>query len=197
MLLTKAAVIRPVGPGGGTCVGTGVGTKIGSTPMDRSRKAHQHDSANGSGDGCAAMLPPAAYACVVADLSNFSPKPRPQSNPTVLIVRLDGLGDCAMTLPLLDQLRQGFAKARIVVLTQPAAEPLFQHSTAVDEVPVSAVPFAAATQAGIRSHCGPPVLLAGAPGPFLRYRYQPTLGSRRFSGYLPLWLDARTDHSGL
>lgn len=70
----------------------------------------------------------------------FRRKPRDQEVRAVLIIRLDGLGDCVMTLPLLHQLRQGFPRAHLVVLTQPAAEPLFRCSGATDEVLVLRAP---------------------------------------------------------
>ena len=53
---------------------------------------------------------------------------------SILVVRPDGLGDCILTLPLLDSLRHCFSSARITVLTTPMAAPLFAASPAVDRV---------------------------------------------------------------
>ncbi len=52
---------------------------------------------------------------------------------SILLVRLDGLGDCVLTLPLLDALRQRYPAARLTVLTTPMAAPVFASlGSAVD-----------------------------------------------------------------
>ena len=52
----------------------------------------------------------------------------------ILVVRLDGIGDCVLTLPLLDALRQRYPSSRITVLVSPAARTLFEGHPSVDEV---------------------------------------------------------------
>ena len=54
--------------------------------------------------------------------------------PRILVVRLDGIGDCVLTLPLLDALRHRFPASRITVLVSPAAQTLFEGHPSVDEV---------------------------------------------------------------
>jgi len=53
---------------------------------------------------------------------------------SILLTRLDGLGDCVMTLPLLDQLNYQFPEARITVVTLSPAKPIFEASPSVHEV---------------------------------------------------------------
>jgi ADP-heptose:LPS heptosyltransferase len=53
---------------------------------------------------------------------------------SILLVRLDGLGDCVLTLPLVDALRACFPAARLTVLTTPMAAPIFASLAAVDDV---------------------------------------------------------------
>ncbi len=64
----------------------------------------------------------------------FRRKARSGTSPAILVVRLDGLGDCIMTLPLLRQLRQRFPDAHLTVVTQPIAAELFRDLAGVDEV---------------------------------------------------------------
>ena len=64
----------------------------------------------------------------------FRRNKRETQSPAILVVRLDGLGDSVLTLPLLDQLRQSFPGGRISVLSSPAAAALLQGYPAVDEV---------------------------------------------------------------
>jgi ADP-heptose:LPS heptosyltransferase len=52
----------------------------------------------------------------------------------ILLVRLDGLGDCVLTLPLVDALRRCFPSARLTVLTTPMAATIFASLAAVDDV---------------------------------------------------------------
>jgi heptosyltransferase-2 len=52
----------------------------------------------------------------------------------ILVVRLDGLGDCILTLPLLDELRLRFPSAHISLLTSPAAAALLEGHPSIDEV---------------------------------------------------------------
>lgn len=52
----------------------------------------------------------------------------------ILLVRLDGIGDCVLTLPLLDALRQRYPTSRITVLVSAAARTLFEGNPSVDEV---------------------------------------------------------------
>ncbi len=53
---------------------------------------------------------------------------------SILLVRLDGLGDCVLTLPLVDALRGCFPAARLTVLTTSMAAPIFASLGSVDEV---------------------------------------------------------------
>jgi heptosyltransferase-2 len=52
----------------------------------------------------------------------------------VLIVRLDGLGDCVLTLPLLEHLRLCFPSAVLTVVTRETTASVFRASPDVDEV---------------------------------------------------------------
>lgn len=53
---------------------------------------------------------------------------------SILLVRLDGLGDCVLTLPLVDALRQCFPAARLTVLTTPMSAPIFSSRANGDDV---------------------------------------------------------------
>ena len=53
---------------------------------------------------------------------------------SILLVRLDGLGDCVLTLPLVDALRRCFPAARLTVLSTPMAAPIFASLESIDEV---------------------------------------------------------------
>lgn len=55
---------------------------------------------------------------------------------SILLVRLDGLGDCILTLPFIELLHQCYPDARLTVLTTPMAAPLFLTLPLVDEVAV-------------------------------------------------------------
>lgn len=52
----------------------------------------------------------------------------------ILIVLLGAIGDVTLALPLLNRLRRGYPKARIVWAVEPAAAPLLQHHPALNEV---------------------------------------------------------------
>ncbi len=53
---------------------------------------------------------------------------------SILLLRLDGLGDCILTLPLVDALRACFPNARLTVLTTPMAAPVVASLAAVNHV---------------------------------------------------------------
>ncbi len=53
---------------------------------------------------------------------------------SILVVRLDGLGDCVMTLPLIEELHNHFAGSEITVLTQPISALVFEDSPFVARV---------------------------------------------------------------
>jgi ADP-heptose:LPS heptosyltransferase len=76
-------------------------------------------------------LPTLAAALLCRQLRR---KKRSSSEQAILIVRLDGIGDCVMTLPLLEQLRTCFPAAVLTLIVQPATEPLFVGNPFVDEV---------------------------------------------------------------
>ncbi|MGH7497145.1 MAG: glycosyltransferase family 9 protein [bacterium] len=56
----------------------------------------------------------------------------------ILIMRLRGIGDVVLTLPLLDNLRLAFPQAQIDYLTEPPSAPLLQNHPALQEVLVLA-----------------------------------------------------------
>ncbi len=59
---------------------------------------------------------------------------KPRRINSILLIRLDGLGDCILTLPLIESLRRRFPTAHLSVLTTPVAAPLFEAVPEVDEV---------------------------------------------------------------
>lgn len=61
-------------------------------------------------------------------------RPQTRESLRILVVRLDGIGDCVLTLPLLDALRSRYPSSRITVLVSPAAATLFAGHPSVDEV---------------------------------------------------------------
>jgi len=64
----------------------------------------------------------------------FRHKQRGEAPEEILVVRLDGLGDCVMTLPLLDELRRCYPFATISVAVQSSWATLFDGSPSVDHV---------------------------------------------------------------
>jgi lipopolysaccharide heptosyltransferase II len=52
----------------------------------------------------------------------------------ILLMRLRGIGDVVLTLPLLDNLRSAFPQAQIDYLTEPPGAPLLQNHPALHEV---------------------------------------------------------------
>ncbi|MCS7001589.1 MAG: lipopolysaccharide heptosyltransferase II [Dehalococcoidia bacterium] len=51
-----------------------------------------------------------------------------------LVIRLDLLGDVALTLPAVQSLRDAYPAARIAMMVRPSAAPLVKHAPAVDEI---------------------------------------------------------------
>jgi lipopolysaccharide heptosyltransferase II len=77
------------------------------------------------------------------------------SNPRVLVVRCDHIGDAVMATAVLRPLREGLAAARLDVLAGPWAAPLFTGHPAVDEVIVYGTPWWSAARGlglGVRLH---------------------------------------------
>jgi ADP-heptose:LPS heptosyltransferase len=64
----------------------------------------------------------------------FRRRRRSESVEAILVIRLDGLGDCVLTLPLLNGLRRCFPAARITVVAQPSTADIFLLCPDVDEV---------------------------------------------------------------
>src|ERR1700712_5138052 len=52
----------------------------------------------------------------------------------ILVIRMDGLGDCVLTLPLISQLRLCFPSAVIAVVTRTVTADVFRSCPDVDEV---------------------------------------------------------------
>ncbi len=103
---------------------------------------------------------------------------------SILLVRLDGLGDCILTLPLIESLHRCFPAARLTVLTTPLAAPLFLTLAVVDEV--------VAVSTGLPPHW--PKYLRGLAGA-IRAAWH--LHGRRFDvALLPRW-DADIYHGTL
>ena len=57
----------------------------------------------------------------------------PTSPAKILLIRLRGIGDVVLTMPLLDNLRAAFPQAQIDYLTEPPSAPLLQHHPALNE----------------------------------------------------------------
>lgn len=58
----------------------------------------------------------------------------PREIRSILVVRMDGIGDAALTLPLIERLHLCLPKARLTVLTRDELADVFRMSPAVDEV---------------------------------------------------------------
>jgi ADP-heptose:LPS heptosyltransferase len=67
--------------------------------------------------------------------------PRLPSNPRVLLIRCDHLGDAAMATAVIRPIRDALGASRLDVLAAPWAAPLFQEHSAVDEVITVATPW--------------------------------------------------------
>jgi ADP-heptose:LPS heptosyltransferase len=70
----------------------------------------------------------------IAFCSLFRRKQREETCREILVIRLDGLGDCVMTLPLLDELRRLYPSTTISIAVQSSWVTLFNGSPSVDRV---------------------------------------------------------------
>ena len=70
---------------------------------------------------------------------------------SILLVRLDGLGDCVLTLPLVEALGQCLPQARLTVVTTPSAAPLFAAFSCVHETVAMPLPFSPRVPKYLRS----------------------------------------------
>jgi heptosyltransferase-2 len=52
----------------------------------------------------------------------------------ILFITLSNIGDCILTLPVLDSLRQNFSQARITVMVGPRPKEIFQNSPYIDRL---------------------------------------------------------------
>ena len=52
----------------------------------------------------------------------------------ILIIRLDEIGDCVLTIPLIRELKRIYPNASITLLVQPKSQSLFQNCTYIDEI---------------------------------------------------------------
>jgi ADP-heptose:LPS heptosyltransferase len=70
---------------------------------------------------------------VIGVCRRFRRKPE-QGRESILIFRLDGIGDCVMAIPFFEQVRELFPAAHITLVTGPAPKPLMEALSSVDEV---------------------------------------------------------------
>jgi ADP-heptose:LPS heptosyltransferase len=91
-------------------------------------------------DALAARLTSAALAVAVGEplfwLFGFrrAGPPRTEEVRSILVVRLDHIGDTVLTTPLLRELRHGVPRAEITLVVPPVAKELFEACPHVDEV---------------------------------------------------------------
>jgi heptosyltransferase-2 len=91
---------------------------------------------------------PTLLACLLC--GTFRLRRRPDAVRAILVIRLDGMGDCVLTLPLLQRLRLCFPSAVLTVVTRCSTEAVFRACPAVDEV-LTFEPLAAASRAKLLS----------------------------------------------
>ena len=77
--------------------------------------------------------------------------PSLRSNPRVLLIRCDHLGDAAMATAVIGPIRRALDASRLDVLAAPWAAPLFEHHPAVDGVITVATPWWLAARGAARS----------------------------------------------
>ena len=52
----------------------------------------------------------------------------------ILFITLSNIGDCILSLPVLDALRQEYPQAKITCLVPPRPQEIFMHNPAIDKV---------------------------------------------------------------
>ena len=53
---------------------------------------------------------------------------------TILFITLSNIGDCILTLPVLDKIRAAYPDARVSVFSGPRPKELFEHNPAVADL---------------------------------------------------------------